>query len=204
MIILCAGLFLSGAVRAQVAVVDPAHIAQSIANSASEMVHTSQTAEGMLNNFKETVKIYEQHREYFDKLRGVSNLVKNARKVKECILLTGEISELYVTSYERMLSDRNFSADELSAIAAGYARLLERSAALLLELGDVVNVTEMSMTDKDRLDLIGNVYDELKDCRDLTAYYTRKNIAVSSSRSREAQDMERFMALYGNDADRYW
>lgn len=158
----------------------------------------------VLSLLKETVKIYEQHREYFDKLRGVSNLVKNARKVKECILLTGEISELYVTSYERMLSDRNFSADELSAIAAGYARLLERSAALLLELGDVVNVTEMSMTDKDRLDLIGNVYDELKDCRDLTAYYTRKNIAVSYSRSREAQDMERFMALYGNDADRYW
>ena len=50
--------------------------------------------------------------------------------------------------YRRMLSDDNFSQKELSAIAYGYTRLLQESTHALQDLKEIINPTEMSMTDK--------------------------------------------------------
>lgn len=52
--------------NAQWAVFDPSNFAQSIVNSANEIVQTSSTAQTMLGNFQETIKIYEQGRQYYD------------------------------------------------------------------------------------------------------------------------------------------
>lgn len=59
-ILFMALLSLSVTSKAQWAVFDPSNFAQSIVNSANEIIETSSTAENMINNFKETVKIYEQ------------------------------------------------------------------------------------------------------------------------------------------------
>lgn len=59
-ILFMALLSLSVTVRAQWAVIDPTNLAQSIVNSANEIVQTSSTAQNMWSNFQETVKIYEQ------------------------------------------------------------------------------------------------------------------------------------------------
>ena len=59
MMSLCMTLFV-GKASAQWTVVDPTNLAQGIVNSCREIVQTSTTAENMINNFKETVKIYEQ------------------------------------------------------------------------------------------------------------------------------------------------
>lgn len=87
--------------HAQWVVTDPSNLAQSIVNSVNEIVETSATAERMLSNFQETVKIYEQGKEYYDKLKAVHNLVKDARKVQQSVLLLGEISDIYVNNYAR-------------------------------------------------------------------------------------------------------
>ena len=87
---------------------DPGNLAQGIINAAKNIVHTSSTASNMVKNFQETVKIYQQGKEYYDGLRKVKNLVRDARKVQQTILMVGDITEIYVTSYERMLSDPYF------------------------------------------------------------------------------------------------
>ena len=189
---------------AQWVVHDPANLAQSIVNSSNEMINTAATAQNMLDTFKETVKIYRQGKEYYDKLRGVTNLVREAKKVQQSILMLGDMSDMYVSNFEKMLSDENYMTEELSAIASGYNKLLERGAGLLKELTDVVNPTDMSMTDKDRLDIIDRVYNDLKNNRNLMSYYTRKNITVSYLRAREKKDVERVMSLYGSDEAKYW
>ena len=74
-------LLLSGVARAQIPVTDAANITQSIVNSVTELVQTSTTAENMIGNFKETMKIYRQGKEYYDRLRNVTHLVRDARKV---------------------------------------------------------------------------------------------------------------------------
>lgn len=52
--------------QAQWAVIDPANLAQGIVNATKNIVQTSTTASNMISNFKETVKIYEQGKKYYD------------------------------------------------------------------------------------------------------------------------------------------
>lgn len=137
-------------------------------------------------------------------LKAVKNLVRNARKVQQCILMVGEISDIYVTSYRRMLADENFSPEELAAIAVGYTKIIQESANSLQELQDIVNPTDLSLTDKDRLEVVDAVYIILRKHRNLARYYTRKYISVSMLRARERGNSRQVMLLYGSDEDRYW
>ena len=203
-IILFVLLLISGIVKGQWVVSDPTNLAQSIVNSSNQMVHTSTTSANMLNNFQETMKIYKKGKQYYDALKAVKNLVRNARKVQQCILMVGEISDIYVTSYRRMLADENFSPQELAAIAVGYTKIIEESANSLRELQDIVNPTDLSLTDKDRLDVVDAVYVILRKHRNLARYYTRKYISVSMLRARERGNSEQVMFLYGSEEDKYW
>ena len=191
-------------VKAQFIVADPAHIATSIVNSINQIVETSTTASNMINNFKEVQKVYNQGKEYYDKLKAVHDLVKDAKKVRDAILIVGEIGDIYVNSFQKMLSDPHFRYEELIAISNGYTILLQESADMILELKDVVNMNGLSMTDAERMDIINYVYDRLKTHRNLVSYYTRKNISISYLRAKKAGDSDRIVALYGNAEERYW
>ena len=193
-ILLMTLLSLSVTVRAQWAVFDPSNFAQSIVNSANEIVQTSTTAQNMWSNFQETVKIYEQGKAYYDALKSVHDLVKGARKVQQTILLVGDISDIYVTNFNTMTGDPNFTVEELSAIAFGYNKLLKESSDLLLDLKEVTTATGLSMTDKERLDIINRIYGEVLEYKNLTWYYTRKNIGVSYLRSKKKGDAARVLA----------
>lgn len=202
---LLAAMLLAGLpLRAQWVVSDPTNLAQGIVNSTNQMVHTSSTATNTLQNFQQTVKIFEQSKKYYDALRSVHNLVKGARRVQQTMLLVGDISQIYVSNFQMMLNDTNYSAEELAAMAAGYTKLLSESADLLSDLKQIINPSGLSMTDKERLDIIDRIYYEMLEYRNLTEYYTRKNISVSFLRSRQRGDSERVRALYGGHNDRYW
>lgn len=190
--------------KAQFVVTDPTNLAQGIVNTTRNVVETSTTATNMVKNFEQTVKIYKQGKAYYDELKSVHDLVKDAKKVQNTILLVGEISDIYVNNFQKMLSDSHYSVSELSAIAFGYAKLLEDAADMLLELKDVVNVNGLSMTDSERMEIISDVYNRLKKHRNLVMYYTRKNISVSYLRAKATGDTDRVMALYGTANDKYW
>ena len=169
-----------------------------------EIIETSSTARNMISNFQETVKIYEQGKKYYDALKSVNNLVKDARKVQQTILMIGEISDTYVCNFQLMMRDENFTVDELGAIAFGYVKLLEESNNVLKEMKDVVNITTLSMSDKERMDVVDRCYNSVRRYRNLVGYYTNKNISVSYLRAQKKNDTSRVMALYGNANDRYW
>lgn len=197
-------LLLGHEVYAQWVVTDPTNFAGNIANTVKEIATASKTVNNTLNNFREVEKIYRQGKEYYDALQKVKTLVSDAYKVKETILMVSDISGIYVNSYKKMLSDKNFTPKELDAIAFGYARLLEESSECLKELKDVVNVTSLSMTDKERMDVIDRVYRDVKEYKGLVNYYTNKNISVSYLRPLKAGDTERVLSLYGTASERYW
>ena len=137
-------------------------------------------------------------------LKKVKNLVRDARKVQQTILLVGDITDIYVNSFERMLNDPYFTVEELSAIALGYTKPLEESAHLLNDLKSVVNENGLSMSDKDRMDIIDKCYSEMLQYRGLVQYYTNKNIGVSYLRAKKQNDVDRVMSLYGSPSERYW
>ena len=202
--IICLCLLFAGRASAQWVVSDPGNLAQGIINASKNIIHTSKTATNMVSNFQETVKIYQQGKKYYDALKSVNNLVKDARKVQQTILMVGDISDIYVTNFNTMTGDPNFTVEELSAIAFGYNRLLKESSDLLLDLKEVTTATGLSMTDKERLDIINRIYGEVLEYKNLTWYYTRKNIGVSYLRSKEKGDAARVLSLYGTHEQRYW
>ena len=52
-------LLFTGKANAQWTVIDPSNIAQSIINAGKNIAQTTTTAQNMVKNFQETVKIYE-------------------------------------------------------------------------------------------------------------------------------------------------
>ena len=202
--IFCLCLLLAGRANAQWVVTDPTNLAQGIVNTTKQIIQTSSTASNMIKNFQETVKIYEQGKKYYDALKSVNNLVKDARKVQKTILMIGEISDTYVVSFQKMMRDENYTVEELGAIAFGYTKLLEESNDVLQEMKGVVNITTLSLNDKERMDVVDRCYNSVKRYRNLVGYYTNKNIAVSYLRAKKKGDTNRVLALYGDANDRYW
>lgn len=190
--------------HAQWIVSDPTNFAGNIANTVKEIATASKTVKNTLAGFKEVEKLYNDTKKYYDALRKVNDLIGDAYKVKECILMVGDISEIYVTSYKRMLSDKNFRPSELAAMASGYTKLLELSGESLKELKSVAKSGVFSMNDSERMQAIDRIYTTLREYRSLVSYYTRKNISVSYVRAREKNDLASVKALYGNTASRYW
>lgn len=197
-------MFIIVTVRAQWVVSDPGNLAQGIVNSTKEVVEAGKNGQTLLQSFQETRKIFEQGKAYYDALRQVKNLVKNARKVQQTILMIGDITDIYVTNYQKMLSDPYFSPEELAAIASGYAILLEESASVLSDLRTVVNETGLSMNDSERMTFIDKCYDAVFEYRALVQYYTNKNIGVSYLRAKKCSEQDRIWALYGSPTERYW
>ncbi|MCW2120653.1 DUF4141 domain-containing protein [Flavobacterium sp. 7A] len=205
-IMVCMVLFVTvmPSVKAQWVVTDPTNLAQGIVNSARQIIQTSTTATNMINNFKEVQKVYNQGKEYYDKLKAVNNLVKDARKVQQTVLLVGDVSEMYVNNFGKMLNDPNFNEQELTAIANGYSILLNESTELLKELKQIVNSSSLSLNDKERLDIIDQVYVKVKEYHNLVRYFTNKNISVSYLRAKKANNSQRVLDLYGTANQKYW
>lgn len=190
--------------KAQFVVTDPANLASGIINSANEIIQTSSTVSNVVKNFNEVKKVYEQGKEYYDKLKAVGNLIKDARKVQQTVLLVGEVSEMYVNNFNRMMNDPNFTPRELVAIGNGYSALLNESTELLKELKQIISSSSLSLNDKERMDVIERVYKEVKDYHSLVRYYTNKNISVSYLRAKKKNDAKRVLDLYGTSNQKYW
>lgn len=202
----CTALMLAVAssAKAQWVVTDPTNLASGILNSANEIIQTSSTVSNVIKNFKEVEKVYKQGKEYYDKLQAVNNLVKDARKVQQTVLLVGDVSEMYVQNFGKMMNDPNFSPQELAAIANGYSSLLNESTELLKELKQIVSSSSLSLNDKERMDIIDRVYKEVKEYHSLVRYYTNKNISVSFLRAKKQNNTKRVLELYGTPNQKYW
>lgn len=206
MIMVCTAMLfaVTPTMKAQWVVTDPTNLASGILNSANEIVQTSSTVSNVIKNFKEVEKVYKQGKEYYDKLQAVNNLVKDARKVQQTVLLVGDASEIYVKNFGKMINDPNFSPQELTAIANGYSILLNESVELLKELKQIVNASTLSMNDNERLEIIDRVHKEVKEYHNLIRYFTNKNISVSYLRAKKTNNSSRVLELYGTANQKYW
>lgn len=186
---------------AQWTVIDPSNLVQNIKSA----VQSSTTASNMIKSLQESVKIYNQSKAYYDALKAVHNIIKDARKVKLTIEMVSEITDIYMSGFNRMVTDRNFTSGELAAISTGYARLLEEGGALVTELKNIVTSGNgLSLSDKERMDVVDQIYTRMLRYRNLTRYYTDKAISVSFLRSQSKGDAARVQALYGKPSERYW
>ena len=187
--------------KAQWVVADPTNLVQNIISA----VQGTSTAANMINNVKEVKKVYDQGKEYYEALKSVNNIIKDARKVKMTIEMISEITDIYVNGFNKMVGDPNFTPNELVAISAGYAKILEEGGALVSDLKNIVTGSNgLSLSDKERMEVIDDVYQRMLEYRNLTKYYTQKSISVSYIRAKEKKDTDRVLSLYGSPSERYW
>ncbi len=187
--------------KAQWVVTDPTNLVQNII-SATQGINT---VSNMVRNVNEVKKVYDQGKEYYDALKSFNNLIKDARKVKKTIEMISEITDIYVNGFNKMVGDPSFTPNELVAISAGYAKLLEEGGSLVTELKNVVTGSNgLSLSDKERMEVIDDVYNKMLEYRNLTKYYTQKSISVSFIRAKEKNDTNRVLSLYGTPSERYW
>ena len=119
--------------------------------------------------------------------------------------MVSEITDIYVNGFNKMVTDPNFTHDELEAISGGYAKLLEEGGALITELKNVVTKNNgLSLSDKERMEVIDQVYNKMVEYRNLTNYFTKKSISVSYLRAKKKNDTKRVLDLYGSPSERYW
>ncbi|NDV64680.1 DUF4141 domain-containing protein [Bacteroides sp. 224] len=202
LLIVCVALLgFSHQAKAQWVVTDPTNLVQNVISA----VQGTTTATNMIGNVQESIKIYKQGKEFYDALKSVNNLIKDARKVKKTIEMVSEITDIYVNGFNKMVSDPNFTVNELAAISTGYAKLLEEGGALVTELKNIVTAGNgLSMTDKERMEMIDDIHAKMLEYRNLTRYFTNQSISISYIRSKEKGDTERVRALYGSPSERYW
>lgn len=187
--------------KAQWTVVDPTNLVQNIRTA----IQGTTTATNMIKNLEESVKIYQQGKAYYDALKSVTNLIKDARKVKKTIEMVSEITNIYVGGFNKMVADPNFSVAELEAISKGYTILLEEGGSLVTELKDIITANNgLSISDAERMDIIDRIYTKMVDYRNMTRYFTNKNIGISFIRSQQKGDAARVRSLYGSPSERYW
>jgi hypothetical protein len=187
--------------KAQWVVADPTNLVQNIISA----IQGTSTASNMINNLNESIKIYKQGKEYYDALKSVHNLIKDARKVQKSIEMVSEITDIYITGFNKMVADPNFTPNELAAISNGYTKLLEEGGALVTDLRNIVTGSNgLSLSDKERMDAIDQVYNRMLEYRNLTKYFTQKSISVSYIRAKEKNDTDRVLSLYGSPSERYW
>lgn len=187
--------------KAQWIVADPTNLVQNIVSA----VQSVKTVSNMVQNVQEVKKVYDQGKEYYDALKSVNNLIKDARKVKKTIEMISEITDIYMNGFNKMVGDPNFTPNELVAISAGYAKILEEGGALVTDLKNIVTSSNgLSLSDKERMEVIDDVYNKMLEYRNLTKYFTQKSISVSYIRAKEKNDTDRVLSLYGNPSERYW
>lgn len=203
-IILCLTVALSAfsfQAKAQWVVTDPTNLIQNVISA----VQGTTTATNMISNVQESVKIYKQGKEFYDALKSVHDLIKDARKVQKTIEMVSEITDIYVTGFNKMVNDPNFTVNELAAISTGYAKILEEGGALVTDLRNIVTGSNgLSLSDKERMEVIDDVYNKMLEYRNLTKYFTQKSISVSYIRAKEKNDTDRVLSLYGSPSERYW
>ena len=89
-------LLLTRAAHAQWIVTDPVNLAGNIANTIKEIATASKTVNNTLSNFKEVEKLYNDTKRYYDALKKVNNLIGDAYKVKDTILMVGDMTEMFL------------------------------------------------------------------------------------------------------------
>lgn len=146
---------------AQLITFDPNNMLQGIVNSVNQIAETSKTVVGIYKGVEEANKIYEQSKWYYDKLASVNNLIKDGKRVAECVNFVNEMVEIYTTNMSKFVIDKNITPEELANYTKAYNIFLKRSSKSIGELSTVISRTSLTMSDKERMDLIRGVHKEL-------------------------------------------
>lgn len=166
--------FAGGKADAQWVVHDPTSFLQAIDNS--------------INEVAESAKILDQGREYYDALKNVHHLIKNARQVEDCTALSLEMISDYKKAVSKITAAGYFTAEQTGIYVRQQNLLMNSVAGTLNDLRQIIVNTGMSLSDKDRLDAIDTYHGRIAGCYHRSRLLNQQMLGeVEAVRQRKAQ-----------------
>lgn len=183
--------------KAQFVTTDPTSLAQRIVLFAQNTIEHLERLQGILDGVQKATDIFAQGKEWYDHLKNVVNTVKTYQRVVDCVSLLDQLGTDYANAYSKIRQDPNLRPAEIVQIGAGYTTLISEGIKKFGDLDLSTTATDMSMTDKERLDMINKVYDALKEHLSLLHYYTQKTMSITYNRAKAANNISTITKLYG-------
>jgi hypothetical protein len=182
---------------AQFVVADPTAFSQRAMQQIINLTEQIQQKYELVRQYQETSKIYNQGKAWYDGLRRVNQTVAEYKRIYETLELTAEIVDIYATNVTKFRIDKNFQPEEVQYMLDMYGKLLGESSRLVDDLNLGAKASSLSLTDKERLDLINQTYEKVRQHKALVQYFTNKNISVSYLRAKKRNDTNSVLRLYG-------
>lgn len=130
-------------------------------------------------------------------LELVSGLIKDYQRIKETKDLLGEIVEIYSTKLPVLIRDQNFTPQQAAAILQAFDIILDDSRNLVVSvLKSVTEDKAYMMNDKQRFDVINQVYQQVRQHYGTLCYLYNKILYASYMDSYYTGDLKQFAYYY--------
>lgn len=159
----------------------------------------------MVKSLQESIKIYNQSKAYYDALKSVHNIIKDARKVKLTLEMVSEITEIYTSGFNRMVSDPNFTVDEPGGDLGGLRPIAGGGRCAGGGTQDGHNRRQRPLALGQGADGRGGsgLHEDAGVPQPHALLHAQDHLRVLHPQPRKG-DAHRVLALYGNPNDRYW
>ena len=136
------------------------------------------------------------YEEYYNELATVKEIISGYDKLKRIVQLQSRIVSEYQSAYGLFKNDKHFSQKEIDFMYAIYSGIVDQSLKNLEQAMLVVNGLSTSMTDAQRMDIIGGAMKGMQKNYDDLRRFNRQNSLLSASRATDMQDLENVKNLY--------
>jgi hypothetical protein len=178
-------------------VFDPGIFAQNLIEQALDITVLEGEVTDIFNTLSELGDIYNQGKDWYDSLKEVKQTIDGAGKIYETVRNINDIQTTIRDNLSRIRRDPNFTPDEIQKIATGYDKIIGEGISIIEDLLLGAQASDLSLTDNERIDIIDDVYNRVRDYKALVIYYTKKNISVSFIRAKKRNNQDRIQQLYG-------
>ena len=144
---------------------------------------------------REFGKYYKDIQAVYDTAKKIRQVTSTVQKAKDCSDLLQKIANMG-TTYGDALYSGEFSYDELNVLVSYYQVVRARAAKEVKYLQELIN-TKGSLSYKDRLDILDQVYNNLSALYSSSLGMTASFNTVSSSRAQSRAQIESYCGFYG-------
>jgi hypothetical protein len=136
------------------------------------------------------------YQEYYNELATVKDLISGYDKLKGLVQMQGRIVSEYESAYKLFKQDKHFTGSELDFMFNIYSGIVDQSLKNLDQALLVVSSLATSMTDAERMNIIGSASDGMQKNYDDLKRFNNQNIQLSLKRSQSEEDIISVKRLY--------
>jgi len=135
--------------------------------------------------------------EMLESLKKVSSLIKDYRRVQETREMLGKVVDVYTGKLPRLVQDENFTAQQAAAIVESFDIILDDSRQLVSSILNTILKDDLFlMDDKQRYDIINEIYQSVKQHYGTLSYLYNKLLYASYLKSTDKGNLESFALYY--------